>query len=369
VTLLNLPALAEGALPFTNYLQDESSLTPRHRALLILRSAWLAGSQPLWATHAARARAAGLSAAEIRRIAEGPAAAGWDPVERTLLRVADELYRNSSVTDATWAALAAQYDMFHLMDAVETVNHLVVLSMVYNAFGVQPDEDLKDRLPKDVPYRVDVPPREPPLAKARFEPAEGRGIAVGRTFGRYPALNTKWGPRQGFIMRASRLYPRHREMLILRMGWNCRAEYEWAKHVGTVGRARDHGLAPATIAEGPQAAVWEPFERSLLRLSDELYRDGVVSDETWRALSSRIDTGLMMSAVFTTSGYRAISMSLNAYGVQLEEGDERFPQVPGRSARDAARDADSNASARGPAWAPPPGARAGMIGLPFSSRR
>jgi hypothetical protein len=37
-----------------------------------------------------------------------------------------------------------------------------------------------------------------------------------------------------------------------------------------------------------------------------------------------------MSAVFTTSDYRAISMSLNTYGVQLEEGDERFPPVPAR---------------------------------------
>jgi len=119
-------------------------------------------------------------------------------------------------------------------------------------------------------------------------------------------------------------------MLILRMGWNCRSEYEWAKHVGGVGRARDHGLEPARIAEGPEASGWDPLESSLLRASDELYRDGIVSDETWRALSERFDTGLVMSAVFTTSDYRAISMSLNTYGVQLEEGDERFPPVPAR---------------------------------------
>jgi hypothetical protein len=37
-----------------------------------------------------------------------------------------------------------------------------------------------------------------------------------------------------------------------------------------------------------------------------------------------------MSAVFTASGYRAISMSLNAYGVQLEPDDERFPQLSAR---------------------------------------
>jgi alkylhydroperoxidase family enzyme len=329
-TLLRLPELVEGVMPFTVYLLKESSLSPRHRELLVLRAAWLCRSRPLWATHAARARTAGLSENEIHRIAQGPDTAGWDPFEATLLRLADQLFRNSSVTGATWQALSARYDMFNLMDAVETVNHFVVLSMVYSSFGVQPDEDTMDRLPTGVPYRVVVPQREPALAAARFEPAAGRGIAVGRTFSRYPKLNERWGPRQAFINRTSKLTPRHREMLILRMGWNCRAEYEWAKHVGSVGRARDHGLEPARIAEGPQASAWDSFERSLLGASDELYRDGMVSDATWRALSDRFDTGLVMSAVFTTSDYRAISMSLNTYGVQHEEGDERFPPVPAR---------------------------------------
>lgn len=329
-TLLHVPELVEGVMPYTIYLSEESTLSPRQREILVLRAAWLCGNQPLWATHAPRARSAGMTAPELRRIAQGPDTAGWDPFEATLLRLADQLYRNSSVTTPTWQALSANFDLFHLMDAVETVNHFIVLSQVYNSFGVQPDEGLSDRLPKDVPYRLAVPMREPPLAKARVEPNEGRGIAVSRTFSKYPKLNEKWSPRQTFINRNSKLTPRHREMLILRMGWNCRAEYEWAKHVGTVGRARDHGLDPVNIAEGPQAKAWDPFESNILRVADDLYRDAIVSDSTWRALTDRFDTGLAMSAVFTSSDYRAISLSLNTYGVQLEEGDERFPQVAAR---------------------------------------
>jgi hypothetical protein len=161
-------------------------------------------------------------------------------------------------------------------------------------------------------------------------PPEGRGLAVGRTFNMYPRLSQHWSPRQSFINRVSALTPRHREMLILRMGWNCRSEYEWAQHVGRVGRAREHGLDPVHIAEGPESAAWTPFERAILRTADELYSDSVVSDDTWRELSKAFDPALVMSAVFTPSGYRAISMSLNAYGVQLEPGDERFPAIPGR---------------------------------------
>jgi alkylhydroperoxidase family enzyme len=330
-TLLNLPELVDAVMPYTNYLLNESSLPTRHRALLVLRTAWLLGNQPLWATHAKAAKVAGLNANDLRRIADGPDAAGWDPLDATLLRLADQLFRNSSVATATWQALSARYDMLSVMDAVETVNHFIVLSMLYNTFGVQPDADLTDRLPADVTYRINVPPREPPLTAARIEPNQGRGIAVGRTFAKYPKLNERWSPRQNFILRTSKLTPHQRELLILRMGWNCRAEYEWAKHVGSVGRAREHGLDPAKIAEGPGAAVWESVDRGLLSASDELYRDGIVSDATWRGLSEKLDAGLMMSAIFTTSDYRAISLSLNTYGVQLDDAaDERLPQVPGR---------------------------------------
>src|SRR5262249_44538364 len=104
-TLLNLPELVDAVMPYTNYLLNESSLSGRQRELLVLRAAWLGGSQSLWATHVASARAAGLSAAEIRRIAQGPDQSGWDPFEASLLRLADELYRNSSVTNLTWQAL------------------------------------------------------------------------------------------------------------------------------------------------------------------------------------------------------------------------------------------------------------------------
>lgn len=212
-TLLHAPAIVEGLMPVTVYLTEESTLPPRHRALLILRAAWLCGSRPLWATHAARAREGGMTDAEIRRVAEGPDAAGWDRFERTLLRLADQLYLNSSVTDAVWAALAERYDEHGLIDAVETVNHFTVLSMIYNAFGVQPDAETADRLPADVPYRVAVPAREPRLAAARIEPLDGPGIAVSRTFARHPALARPRSRRANYVNQVSPLSPRDREIL------------------------------------------------------------------------------------------------------------------------------------------------------------
>ena len=58
-TLLRVPEIVEGLMPVTVYLTEESTLPARLRALLILRTAWLCGSQPLWATHGRSSKSSG----------------------------------------------------------------------------------------------------------------------------------------------------------------------------------------------------------------------------------------------------------------------------------------------------------------------
>ena len=323
--LVRLPALVQAVAPYTRYLTSESTLAPRVRHLLILRTAWLCGNDVLWSLYAP-----GLPADERRRVAQGVSASGWSDADKALLRTADELFQLSSVSDATWRAISAAYDLHGVMDIVETVNHFTALALLYNSIGIQVGDRAAERLPRDVPYVITAGKREPPLRQARVTPAEGTGIAVSRTLARHERLNAARSPRANFINRVSALQPRHREMLILRTGWNAQSEYEWAQHVGSVGRARDHGLDPRRIAEGADAPGWEPFEQSILHAADELYRDAMVSDRTWKELAARFDAPLLMSAVFTASSYRATAMALNAFGVQLEPDDERFPKVSGR---------------------------------------
>lgn len=324
-TLVTIPDLVDGTLPFQEYIANRSSLSPRHREILILRTAWLLNNDYVWAEHAAAARRAGLDAGDMRRVAQGAGVRGWDPFEATLLRLADELFRNSSVTDTTWKALEAQYDMFHLLDAVMTVTDFTTLGLLYNTFGVQPDPDHTDRIPLDVPYRISVPPREPPLRAPRIRPLPGNGLAIARTFANYPALAEPRSTGANYVNQISKLDPRFREILILRTGWDAQAEYEWAQHVGSVGRAREKGLDPVKIAQGPDADGWTPFERTLLQAADELFTDSTISDRTWRALAERFDTTMLMNATITAANYRMVSMALNALGVQIDPGDERFP--------------------------------------------
>ena len=174
-TMLRVPELVEAVMPFVLFTSIDSTLPPRHRELLILRTAWLCQSSYLWADHAPTARTAGITPAELRRIAEGPDAAGWDPFEATLLRLADELYVNSSVRDVTWNALAGRYDLYNLFDAVMAVNETTLIAMLYNSWGVQPDDSAQARFPADVPYRLDVPDADPAACRAARRAHRGAG--------------------------------------------------------------------------------------------------------------------------------------------------------------------------------------------------
>ena len=330
-TLLRVPALANRVLPLLTYVASESTLSPRHRAILILRTAWLAQSANLWATHASRASEAGLTDDEVLRVAEGPAE-GWSEVEAVLIGLADQLFRNASVTDATWDRLSAEYDLYNLVDAVVTVSEMTAQSILFNALGIQPDADTTARLPTtSVGYRVVAPDREPPLTSPRIEPGDGDGLRVTRTLGRHPEMAARWYMNPGYVLDPgqSRLTPHDRELLILRTGWNTQAVYEWAKHVGSVGRARDHGLNPLWIAQGADASGWNPNEMALIEAANEMYRDTIVSTDTWRDLSTRYDTHQMMSIAATVARYRKVSMVLNAFGVQPLPDDERFPVLEG----------------------------------------
>jgi len=322
-TFLTVPALADAFMSFPTYLTKSSTLSPRHREILVLRTAWLLNNDYIWSEHVAVARAGGFTAADVRRVAQGPDVDGWSPFEATLLRLADQLFRNSFVNDAVYKALTAEYDVPHTMDAVMTVTDFITLGLIYNALGVQPDAWNPDRIPTDVPYRVVVPKREPPLTMARVDPVAGTGLGITRTFARHPALAAA-RKELGYVNQA-KLEARYRELLILRTGWNCRSEYEWAQHVGSYGHAREMGLPIEDIARGPAAPGWNPTERALLTAADELYRDSAVSDRTWSQLSAQLDVVTLVNALISVAQYRQVSVALNAFGVQGEPGDERFP--------------------------------------------
>jgi 4-carboxymuconolactone decarboxylase len=154
----------------------------------------------------------------------------------------------------------------------------------------------------------------------------GQALNIFTTLVRHPQLLKRWLVFGGHILGGSTLPPRARELLILRTGYRCKCEYEWAHHVviGKMVGLSDEELR--RITEGPKAEGWEPFDALLLRAADELHDDHVISDDTWGALGERFDDKQMIDLIFTVGQYTLVSMALNTLGVQNEHDVEGFPK-------------------------------------------
>ena len=180
-------------------------------------------------------------------------------------------------------------------------------------------------------------PRILPLKDGEFsddqrtllEPFGGRVLNIFRTLVRMPKAFEafhRWG---GYILsRRNSLYPREREIVILRTGFLCKSGYEWAQHVKI---AKREGLSDDEITRIKRgaAADWSEADAALLRACDELHVDQFISDEVWTALSAHFTEAQRMDLVFTVGQYTQVSMMLNSFGVQLEGGETVDPDLKG----------------------------------------
>ena len=123
-------------------LGQSSTLPPRDREIIILRTGWLCQAEYEWAQHVWIGKSNGLTDAEIEQIRQGPNDKHWSPFDTALLRAADELHADAFISDATWEILSERYNTEQLMDVVFTVGQYTLVSMALNTFGVQLDKGL-----------------------------------------------------------------------------------------------------------------------------------------------------------------------------------------------------------------------------------
>ena len=118
---------------------------------------------------------------------------------------------------------------------------------------------------------------------------------------------------------------REREIVILRVGWNCQSQYEFGQHT-TIGKRL--GLTDAEIADlcrDRAAGTWSEADAELIDLADELCTDDCVSDATWAKLAARWEEDALIELVVCAGFYRMVSGFLNSAGVQLDEGVPTWP--------------------------------------------
>jgi 4-carboxymuconolactone decarboxylase len=146
----------------------------------------------------------------------------------------------------------------------------------------------------------------------------GRDYNVFRTLANHPDLARRWMVFANHVLAKSTLPERDRELVILRIGHLCRADYEWDKHADI---SRYLGMSEAEIESsktGPGAQGLTDMDRLLLQATDDLHTDAHIADDTWQGLSKLYSTEQMMDLVFTVGQYNMVSMALNSFGVQYD---------------------------------------------------
>jgi alkylhydroperoxidase family enzyme len=119
-------------------LLDRGSLDRRHREIVILRTTARCGCEYEWGVHVSFfAERVGLTDAEVAATVHGGEGDPvWSDAERTLIRLADELYDAARISDALWTELRKHWSDAQLVELVVLVGFYHTISFVVNGLGV-----------------------------------------------------------------------------------------------------------------------------------------------------------------------------------------------------------------------------------------
>lgn len=128
------PDVYQVFLPYLSQLVTRTTLPPRDREILVLRSLALAGDHYETRHHVDIAHKAGLTDTDIKAVQTN--GEGLSDFERLLMYAVDELMREQKISDQTWHGLAQRYDEIQLMEVVFLVGCYTAMGMITNTFGI-----------------------------------------------------------------------------------------------------------------------------------------------------------------------------------------------------------------------------------------
>jgi 4-carboxymuconolactone decarboxylase len=181
-------------------------------------------------------------------------------------------------------------------------------------------------------------PRFAPLSDAEMSPEQdealkdfrpGPVLNIFRTLARAPKALTRFNAWGGYVLsRRNDLAPREREIVILRTGFLCKSGYEWTQH-HRIGLREGLTAGEIERIKGGPRGDWSPADAALIKATDELHADQFVTDATWAELGAHFSDKQRMDVVFTCGQYTQVSMILNTFGVQLDDGQTLDPDLKG----------------------------------------
>ncbi len=118
-----------------------SSLPPRLRQLIVLKTVKHWGAKYAWAVNRQAAEKAGLEPAIVAAIEQGREPSGLGAKDSAALRVTTELLQTKGLSDEAYRAAIGQFGEGGVAEIVVTTGFYSMVSMTLNAFDIDPPKE------------------------------------------------------------------------------------------------------------------------------------------------------------------------------------------------------------------------------------
>ena len=153
--------------------------------------------------------------------------------------------------------------------------------------------------------------------------AAERGGVVGNIFralAHTPNLLRRFLALGGELRNKTELDPKLRELAIVTVGRLTDAQYEFVHHWNHARRVGVTREQLESLADFDKSPNFSDHERAVIRYAVEATNNVKVSDPTWNALKSFLDTKRIMELVQNVAFYNMVVRVLVPVGVELEPG-------------------------------------------------
>lgn len=170
-------------------------------------------------------------------------------------------------------------------------------------------------------------PKDARTAAARAAVPEAMAeLSVFRVLLRHEALAARvYGLLQQLLWEGC-LDVRLRELIIMRIGWVQRSDYEWTQHWRV---ARLLGIPEEDLIAVRDWSASDRFsaaDRAVLAATDETLRDGAISATTWGRIQEEItDEPARIEVVIAIANWSMFAQLLRSLEIPLEDGVDSWP--------------------------------------------
>lgn len=150
------------------------------------------------------------------------------------------------------------------------------------------------------------------------------GLSLFQLVVQHPEVLRRLKATGSFANRMTQISDRDRELMILRISWLYRSEFEWGQHYA---QALDAGVSVEEAERakaGPEAEGWNEWDRALLVATDGLVSDCMIPTPAWDVLRSRYSPEVMLEFVIFFGHYTMVSMFANTFGLGVAPGRPGF---------------------------------------------